>query len=292
MKCTKFLSSAIALMTLGGAGTAFGQMEGEYQIQPIFTRYAETVKKITFNSGVTLFHDVQLQEADNFDGWSVDADLTIPIPYTKTFQLRLEWPFYTDGRARVTDKEAPDRGERIDVRGYGGTFQFPNLQLEWQFLSESNQGVNMAAYGGFGQSQRVLWTDEQTDDVYNHKGDVAIFGLKADWRVGDEWRFVANMGAHYYSKSDDLNPEGPSGDDRFYLSDFSVAAIWHPWSAPVYPVGELVYQTTFFDYNSVQVVPEIIWAVCRNFELKAGAPIGLTSEGQDYGGRFQATVRF
>jgi len=292
MKCTQFLRNLFALITMGVAGTASAQSEAEYQIQPIFTRYAETVKKITFNSSVTLFHDVQLQEADNFDGWSVDADLTIPIPYTKTFQLRVEWPFYTDGRARVIEKEAPDRGQRIDVRGYNGTFQFANVQLEWQFLSESNHGVNMAAYGGIGESQRVLWTGEEAEDVYNHKGNVGILGLKADWRANDEWRFVANMGAHWYYKSDDINPEGTSGPDDFALSDFSVAAIWHPWSAPVYPVAELVYQTTFFEYNAVQLVPEVIWAVCRNFELKAGAPLGLTSDGQDYGGRFQATVRF
>ncbi len=112
MKCTKFLRSGFVLIALGVAGAASAQVEGEYQIQPIFTRYAETVKKITFNSSLSLFHDVQLQEADEFNGWSVDADLTIPIPYTKTFQLRLEWPFYTDGRARVIDNEAPDRGER------------------------------------------------------------------------------------------------------------------------------------------------------------------------------------
>lgn len=282
----------MALISLGVAGTALAQSQAEYQIQPIFTRHAETVKKITFNSGVTLFHDVQLQEADNFDGVSVDADLTIPIPYTKTFQVRLEWPFYTEGRARLIDKDAPDRGERIHIRGYNGTFQFANVQLEWQFLNQSNHGVNMAAYAGIGESQRVLWTGEDIEDVYNHKGNVAIYGLKADWRAGDEWRFVANLGVHNYYKSDDLNPEGPSGRDDFWLSDFSMAAVWHPWSAPVYPVAELIYQTTFFEYNAVQVVPEVIWAVCQNFELKAGAPLGLTSDGQDYGGRFQATVRF
>jgi hypothetical protein len=60
----------------------------------------------------------------------------------------------------------------------------------------------------------------------------------------------------------------------------------------VYPVAELAYQTSFGSYNAVQVVPELIWAACRNFELKAGAPIGMTGDGESYGGRFQATFRF
>lgn len=292
MKCKEFLTCGLAALTLGMVPAAVAQMEGEYQVQPIFSRYAETVKKVTFNANVSLFNDMELQEADHFDGWTVDADLTIPIPWTKTFQLRLEWPFYTDGTARVNDPEAIDNNQKIDVRGYGGVWKFPNAQLEWQFLKETNSGFNMAAYAGIGEAQRVLWTTEQVEDVYNHAGVVALFGLKADWRMGEQWRFVANVGGGYYLKSDDINPEGPDGSDRFFLSDISVAAIWRPWEIPVYPVAELLYQTTFFDYNAVQVAPEVIWAVCSNFELKAAAPIGLTDDGGSYGGKFQATVRF
>src|ERR1044072_1988449 len=95
-----------------------------------------------------------------------------------------------------------------------------------------------------------------------------------------------------YFKSDDLNPEGTGSSDRFFLSDISVAAIYHPWKCPVFPVAELVYQGTFSKYNSVLAVPEVVFAFCKNFELKAGAPIGLTSDGESFGGRFQATVRF
>jgi hypothetical protein len=288
------LSLSIGVFAVGVTDTAQAQLEGEYQIQPIFTRYAETAKKITFNATARIFNDVQLQEADRFDGWGVDADLTMPIPYTKTFQLRLFWPFYTDGDARLIDPGHPDTGRRIDVRGYGGVFDFPNVQLEWQFLSESNNhAFNMAAYGGIGQSQRVLWTSTVDEDVYNHKGNVGLFGLKADWRCGDEWRFVANGGGRYYFKSDDLNPgeTSTSGDD-FFFADVSMAAIYHPWKCPVFPVAELVYQGDFTDYNSLLFVPEVIFGICKNFELKAGAPIGLTGDGESFGGRFQATARF
>jgi hypothetical protein len=275
-----------------GANTGFAQMEGEYQLQPIFTRYAETVRKITFNANARIFNHVALQEADHFDGWGVDADLTVPIPYTKHFQVRLSWPFYTEGEARVREKGRPDTGQRIDIYGYGGTFDFPNAQIEYQFLTEEEKGFNVAAYGGIGERQRKLWTTTFDDDIYNHAGQVALFGLKADWRHGEKWRFVANAGARYYFKSDDLNPSGPTSSDKFWLGDISFAAIYHPWQFPIYPVGELVYQGNFGDYHSVLAVPEVIWAACRNFELKAGAPIGLTSDGESFGGRFQATLRF
>ena len=287
------LLSALTIGTICiGAITARAQIEGEYQIQPIFTRYAETAKKITFNATARIFNDVQMQEADRYDGWGVDADLTIPIPYTKRFQLRVFWPFYTDGDARLIDPGHRDTGRRVDVRGYGGVFEFPNIQLDWQFLSESNRPLNMAAYGGIGERQRVLWVDSVDDEIFNHAGQYALFGLKADWRYGEHWRFLANAGARYYFKSDDLNPEGADSSDEFYLSDFSVAAIYHPWKCPVFPVAELVYQTTFGDYNSLLFVPEVIVGVCRNFEFKAGVPIGLTSDGESFGARFQATTRF
>lgn len=290
--CTRIISAALGIIGCCGANNGLAQMEGEYQVQPIFTRYAETAKKITFNANARIFNDVQLQEADSFDGWGVDADLTIPIPYTERFQLRLSWPFYTDGEARVTEKGRSDTGQSIDVRGYGGVFDFPNAQIEYQFLTEEQKGFNMAGYAGFGEKMRHLWTTSFDDDVYNHDGQVIPFGLKADWRHGEQWRFVANAGARYYQKSDDINPSGPDSSDRFWLGDISFAAIYRPWKCPVYPVGELVYQGNFSDYHSVLAVPEIIWAVCRNFELKAGAPIGLTDDGESFGGRFQATVRF
>jgi hypothetical protein len=272
--------------------TARAQLEGEYQIQPIYTRYAETVKKITFNASVHVFNDVQLQEADRYDGWTVDADLTFRIPYTERFQVRISWPFYTEGDARLIDPGHVDTGRRIDVRGYGGTFDFPSVELAYQFLSESNHHVNASVYGGVAERQRILWTTTVDDDIYNHAGDYALFGVRADMHYGDNWRFVANLGARYYFKSDDLNPEGTGSSDHFYLADISVAAIYHPWKCPIFPVAELAYQGTFSDYHSVLAVPEVIWAICPNFELKAGAPIGLTSDGESFGGKFQATARF
>jgi hypothetical protein len=283
--------SMVAVAVACAENSARAQLEGEYQIQPLYTRYAETVKKITFNATMHVFTDVQLQEADHFDGWTVDADLTFRIPYTKHLQMRIFWPFYTEGDARVID---PGRDYHRDtqIRGYGGVFDFANVELDYQFLEETNHGFNMSAYLGAGERQRILWTDGTHGDVYNHAGQVALFGVRADWHYSENWRFVANAGARYYFKSDDLNPEGTGSSDKFYLADISFAAIYHAWDFPIFPVAELAYQGTFSDYHSVLAVPEVIWAVCPNFEIKAGAPIGLTRDGEQFGGRFQATVRF
>ncbi len=284
------VSLSTVFIVLWAAATARAQLEGEYQIQPIFTRYAETVKKITFNANAHIFNDVQLQESDRFDGWTVDADVTFRIPYTKRFQVRVLWPFYTEGDARVIDPGL-NFHKKNKIHGYGGVFDFPSVELAYQFLAEPDHRFNASVYGGIGERQRVLWTSV-FDEVYNHAGQVALFGVRADWRYGDDWRFVANAGARYYFKSDDLNPEGTGSSDKFFLTDISVAAIYHPWKCPVFPAAELVYQGTFGDYNSVLFVPEVILGVCKNFELKAGAPIGLTGDGESFGGRFQATARF
>ena len=292
MKSTK-ISLLLALLTGGGVTASFAQMEGEYQLQPIVTRYAETAKKVTLNAGIHLFNDVDLQEADNFDGYTVDMDLTIPIPGTKHWQVRLGVPFYTAGTARLTKTGEPDTGKEIDIRGYGGVFDFANIQVEYQFLEESVKGFNAAAYGGIGERLDYLKTSTVADDKYNHKGLVGLMGLKGDVHCGEDWRFAANLGARYYFKSDDLNPADTSTSGSvFWLVEASFAAIYHPWKAPVFPVAELLYQGVISDYNSVLFVPEIIYAINSHVELKAGAPIGLTGDGESFGGRFQITTRF
>jgi hypothetical protein len=46
---------SIGFIVAMGAAAAFAQVEGDYQVQPIFTRYAETAKKITFNANAKVF---------------------------------------------------------------------------------------------------------------------------------------------------------------------------------------------------------------------------------------------
>ena len=290
-KLSNVLSVSISLIVLGGANRAGAQLEGEYQVQPIHSRYAQTQKNwVTLNTTARVFNDVQLQEANSFDGWGIDADLTVRIPWTERWQVRVFWPFYTEGHAKLTDPGHPDTGRRIRIDGYGGIFDFPNVQAEYQFLKETNSGWNGSVYGGYGESRRVLRTSAIDTDRYNHAGENLLFGLRGDWRCGDDWRFVANVGGRYYLLSDDINPG--RGADEFAMADISGAAIYHPWKAPIFPVVELVYQGDFSSYNSLLLVPEIIIATCRNFELKVGGEFGLTSDGESVGGRLQGTLRF
>lgn len=280
----------VALLGCGGASATFAQLEGEYQIQPLMTRYAETAKKVTFDATARIFRHVQFQEADRFDGWTVDMDLTVPIPGTERFQVRLYWPAYTEGRARLIKPGQPDQFRRINVDGYTGLFDFASAQLEYQMVTEKDRGYNFALYGGAGTHTRVLWTSTLSRDRYNDQGNVGFGGLKLDWRHGDSLRFAANLGGRYYWVSDDLNPT--QGSDGFWLCDASAAAIFHPWKAPIYPAAELVYQGEFNKYNSLLFVPEVIVGINSHLELKAGASIGIIRDGENIGGRVQVTARF
>ncbi len=282
---------SVAFFALGGASRLAAQLEGEYQVQPLFSRYAQTQRNwVTVNTTARVFNNVDLQEANSFDGWGIDADVTIRVPYVDHLQLRVFWPFYTEGKAEISDPARKDYGQNIRIDGHGGALDFPNVELDYQFLSESNHGFNASFHGGLGEAQRVLDTTAADPDVYNHAGQYALFGLRGDWHVSEELRVVANLGGRYYWKSDDINPGG--NFDEFGLADISGAVIYHPWKAPVFPVAELVYQGDFSAYNSLLFVPEIIWASCKNFECKVGGVFGLTGDGESVGGRIQGTLRF
>lgn len=285
------LALSISLISFLAAQRAGAQNEGEYQVQPVFSRYAATQKNwFTLNTTARVFNDVTLQEAVGFDGWGIDADVTVRIPWTERWQVRLFWPIYTEGHARLTAPDLPDTGGRIRIDGYTGIYDYPNLQLEYQFLKNTNSQVNASVYGGYGERQRTLDTTTFARDKYNHAGQYVLFGLRSDWRHGDDWRFVVNAGGRYYMKSDDINPGGEF--DEYAWADISGAAIYHPWKAPIFPMVELVYQGDFIDYNSLLIVPEVVLATCKNFEVKVAGEFGLTSDGENVGGRVQGTLRF
>jgi hypothetical protein len=261
----------------------------DYEIQPLFTYFARTPTKVTLRSTVATFDDVELQEANHFDGISVEAELA--IPFLRRFQLILAGPIYTSGEAELIQPGHPS----IDLWGWSGTFEFPNVQLQWQFLTEETSRMNMAVHAGYGTILGKLHTTTDdffhvgASDIYNHGGNQIIGGLRMDRTINDWLTFAGNVGATYYLTSDDLHPDG--GGDSWALGNFSAAAIVHPWEARVYPTLELVYSTDFGDYNSVMFVPQVIVPVCSNFEFKIGVTVGATGDGEDYGARFQG-VRF
>ncbi len=68
-------------------------------LQPISTRFAQTQTEISLDIMGKRFSDVELDEADQFDGYTAVFDLTVPFAVDK--QVRLSVPFYTSGDARL-----------------------------------------------------------------------------------------------------------------------------------------------------------------------------------------------
>jgi len=257
------------------------------QIQPLFTRYAQTTQKWTLRGTYSQFTDLALQEVDSFDGSLVDFELTVPL--TDRLQARFYLPVYTDGDARRTDS-----GNPVDINGDGGLLDFPSIILDYQFMQAESKGDwNMAAYFGAGGIINYI---EETDrvtgavDRINHRGAAAMFGLKADKQLSDCWQLISNLGGRYYWDSDDIHPN--DGSDIFFLLDASVAFVYAPESAWAYPIIEFVYQGSFSAYNSLQVVPQVVVPIGDHVDLNAGVSLGLLDEGPATDARLQMTVRF
>jgi hypothetical protein len=286
-----FLCLPVAsLCTRAGAAEPPNTKLPDYELQPLYTHYAKTLSKVTFRSTISWFNGVELQEANHFNGATIDAELV--IPFLKRFEIILAGPIYTWGRADLIQPGHPT----IDLYGWSGTFQFPNAQLQWQFLAEENNGMNMAVHAGYGTVIGKLHTTTDdffqvgASDIYNHGGQQVIGGVRLDRKINDWFTVIGDLGVTYYITSDDLHPD--SGGDSWALGTFSGAGVFHPWEARIYPAFELVYSTDFGNYNSVTLVPEVIVPVCSNFEVKIGFAFGVTGDGQDYGASFQGVFRF
>ncbi len=117
-----------------------------------------------------------------------------------------------------------------------------------------------------------------------------MFGFKADKQLNDCWTFVGNVGGRYYWDSDDIHPNG--GSDMFFLLEASAAWIYAPRNAWVYPAVEVLYQGTVSDYNSVQVVPQIIIPIGSHIDLNAGVSVGLLDDGPSTEARVQLNISF
>lgn len=255
--------------------------EANYYPQPIFNRYARTSSKITVDATARYFEDVELQEADSFDGWGLDLDIT--FPFFETMQLYFVIPFYTDGEA-----ETIEDGEDIDIDGYGGVFDFASIIFEHQVLAESKRGFNFAYYLGAGN--RLGGLDTSINDTYNHRGKVMHLGVRADrlWR-DKQIQLIGKLGARYYWDTDDLNP---NGGDTFWRVEAEGAAIFKPWAGFIYPAVELLYRSIKADYIELPVAPQLIFAVHPAVEIKVGGVFGLTDDGEQLGARFRLTGRF
>jgi len=105
--------------------------------QPINTRFAQTQDAISIEATGSTFTDIELEEADDFDGWTAAAEVVIPLKFlsesTSNMQVRFYLPAYTDGDARTTDSELPEPvGTKIDIDGNGGLYDYMTGQFEHQ----------------------------------------------------------------------------------------------------------------------------------------------------------------
>jgi hypothetical protein len=257
------------------------------QIQPLFSRYAQTTKKWTVRGSYRSFKDVGLQEVDEFDGSSYDIELTVPL--SECWQLRLYYPIQTEGSGRDIDT-----GEDVDVSGNGGMLDFPSLIVDYQFKQASSPSdFNLAAYAGVSTARDHLEAENQVDggiDRINHRGSAAILGFKADKQLNHCWAFIGNLGGRYYWESDDIHPYG--GSDTFFLIDASAAFVYAPQSAWAYPMVELVYQGNFSDYDSLQIVPQVVVPVGEHLDINVGVSLGILDDGPTTDARLQMTLRF
>lgn len=257
------------------------------QIQPLFSRYAQTTQKWTLRGSYRSFEDAALQEIDSFDGSSYDVELTAPL--SERWQMRLYYPIYTDG-----DAKSIENGHDVDVNGDGGTLDFPSVIFDYQFKQAESAGDwNMAVFFGAGTALDYLEGEDQVTgsiDRINHRGSAALFGFKADRQLDHCWTLIGNLGGRYYWESDDIHPY--DGSDQFFLLDASAAVVYAPRDAWVFPMLELVYQGSFSDYNSLQIVPQLILPLGEHLDINAGISLGILDDGPDTDARVQMTLRF
>lgn len=256
-------------------------------IQPLFSRYAQTSKVWTLRGIYRSFEDVEMQEIDEFDGWGVDLELTVPL--NDQWQMRAYIPLHTEGDAvdNVT-------GEGVDVDGDGGTFDYASLMFDYQFKStEQGSDWNMSAFFGVGTALNYListYDDTGIIDKINHRGAAFYLGMNMDRQLNDCWTLITNVGARYHWESDDLHPN--DGSDVFWMFDASAAVVYAPQDAWIYPVLELVYQGTLDDYFSLQVVPQLILPIGEHVDVNAGVSLGLLDDGPSTEARVQMSVHF
>ncbi len=232
------------------------------------------------------FNDVELEESIEFDGYGYE--LEVMVPFRDNMQLRFILPAYTTGKATLID---PPTGERIRIKGPSGTFDYPQILFDHQIRHEATDDFNAAYFLGYGKSAgRWGKLDTTHGDIYNHQGNLFRVGAKADGLTNDgSIRWLSNAGLRIYQGSDDLNPAQTG--DNFVHFDWSGALVFNDVSNWVYPIAELTYSGDLGRYNAVHLFPQVVVPVGDKIHLKAGAPLGLSGDGERWGVRLQLSLQ-
>ena len=289
MKMKNVLSLVIGILLLL-ATTAFAD-SGErkarqnlFELEPIYSRNARNVQRITVNLTYDNFKNVALEEANEFDGYTTKAEIIVPFGKEKRWEVRLEYPFYTDG-----DAELRRNGKSIDIDGNGGVYDFATLVLQRELSRTDKSPVNSSIYFGGGTRSARLKTS--IDDYYNHNGHVARVGLNIDnARADRDIRLQTSLEGRNYFNTDDLNPS--NGDTEFFLMTLSAAAVYNA-KGFIKPAFEVIYSTDFKDRQIVQAVPQLTVPLWNRVEIKAGYAFGDSKgEGSTQTGTVRTTLSF
>jgi hypothetical protein len=273
-----------ALLALGSAQAAYAAPP-----EPLLTRYADTQQATSVSFDARYFEDMLLQEVENFTGYTLSTGLVHPLG--ERTQLRLDLPFYTNGEADFIAQPL-----EFDIEGHGGVFEFPSLSLDWQWLAEGDGAdFNLALTAGVGSVIDPLDAElnGSLTDRYNHSGIQLIFGLRADRRIrNDSITLAGNFTARYY-QSDDVNPAGPDSDDSFTLLDLNGAMIFPAFNGGWHPAVEAQFESTAESgYTQFALAPELLIAAQDSLDLRLGAPIRVSGDGERYSLRLGLTWRF
>ena len=288
----KYVSSMVAFILLFLATAALAD-SGErkarqnlFELEPIYTRNARNVQRVTVNLTYDNFKNVALEEANEFDGYTLKAELIVPFGKEKRWEVRFEYPFYTDGEA-----ELRSNGESIDIDGNGGVFDFATLVLQRELSRTDESAVNSSIYFGGGTRSASLDTDSDDNDSYNHNGHVGRLGFNLDnARADRKIRLQTSFDGRYYFKTDDLYPSKNKAD--FFFMNLSAAAVYNA-KGFIKPAFEVLYSTDFNDRQIIQAVPQLIIPLWDRVEIKAGYAFGHSDgEGSTQTGTIRTTFSF
>lgn len=255
-----------------------------FELEPIYTRNARNVQRITVNLTYDNFKNVALEEANEFDGYTTKAEIIVPFGKDKRWEVRFEYPFYTDG-----DAEVRKTGESIDIDGNGGVFDFATLVLQRELSRTDESPVNSSIYLGGGS--RSAYLDTSTGDRYNHNGNVARLGFNLDnARADRNVRLQSSLDGRYYFDTDDLYPS--ENKTEFFLMNLSGGAVYNA-EGFIKPAFEVLYSTDFKDRQIIQAVPQLIVPLWDRVEIKAGYAFGHSDgEGSTQTGTIRTTFSF
>lgn len=250
-----------------------------YELEPIYTSNARNAQRITVNLTYDNFKNVRMEEAEDFDGYTTTAELIVPFGKAKSWEVRLELPFYTKGDAWSIQKQ-----QKIDIHGDGGVFDFASVLLQKEISKADKCPVNSSIYFGYGY--RTSYLETSIVDRYNHRGHMVRLGLNVDnARQDRDIRLQANLDARYYFDTDDLNPS--DNGVTFYIINLSGAAVYNA-EGFIKPAFEVLYSTDLNDRQIIQAVPELIIPIGDRLEIKGGYAFG---ESHGEGSTQTATIR-